>query len=342
MTHEEPAKARLLADAAGARNRAVALAGVGGKGLILRHFCHTPEGSHPSGSGVQALDMFMPRPLGRFLARLGALFTGLALTGCVAMINLTVPRAGYSIRPDVAYGSDPRQKMDLYVPDGLTAPAPVILFFYGGSWQNGSKELYRAFAQAFMSKGIVVAIADYRLYPQVRYPAFVQDGAAAFRFLHDHAKAYGGDPGRVFLAGHSAGAYIAVMLDSDLHYLKDAGADPAWVRGVIGIAGPYDFLPLSDPALIDIFGGVSVAATQPIAHVDGKRAPMLLAHGTADDTVGIGNSRRLAAKLRSYGSVVELRAYPGVGHIGIILSLASGFRDRTTLREDIAAFVASH
>jgi acetyl esterase/lipase len=286
--------------------------------------------------------MAMPKTLTRLFAHLAAVMAGLMLTACVPVLNTVIPRSGYSIKPDIAYGPDPRQKLDIYVPDGLKKPAPVILFFYGGSWQSGSKDMYRAFGQAFTSKGFVVAVADYRLYPQVKYPGFLADGAAAFRFVHDHASAYGGDPNRVFLAGHSAGAYIAVMLDSDLHYLKDAGADPSWVRGVIGIAGPYDFLPLTDPALIDLFGGANVRETQPIDHVDGRRAPMLLAHGTGDDTVGIGNTRRMAKKLTGFGSEVVVKEYKDVGHIGIILSLAPGLRDRTTLREDITDFVNAH
>jgi acetyl esterase/lipase len=284
----------------------------------------------------------MTKPLARFFAHLSALIAGLALSACVPLLNATIPRAGYTIKPDVAYGADPRQKLDLYIPDGLKGPAPVILFFYGGSWQSGSKDLYRAFGQAFASQGIVVAVADYRVYPQVKYPAFLDDGARAFRFVHDHIAAAGGDPNRVFLAGHSAGAYIAVMLVSDLHYLKAAGVDPSQVHGVIGIAGPYDFLPLKDPALIDIFGGADVRATQPIDYIDGKRAPMLLAHGTADETVGIGNSRRMAKKLESFGSAVEVKEYQDVGHAGIILSLAPWFRSRTTLRDDIVAFVEAH
>ena len=160
--------------------------------------------------------------------------------------------------------------------------------------------------------------------------------------VHDNIANYGGDPKKLFLAGHSAGAHIAVMLDSNLPYLKAAGADPAWVRGVIGIAGPYDFLPLTDPKLIALFGGDRVAATQPINFIDGKRAPMLLAYGTADDTVAPKNTINMAAKLKSVGSEVEVKSYPGVGHIGIILSLAPGFRGNTTLRDDIANFVMTH
>jgi acetyl esterase/lipase len=281
-------------------------------------------------------------------AQIKAIFValmGLVLAACspAALLNgLLVPNSGYSVKRDIAYGGDPRQKLDIYIPDGLKAPAPVILFLYGGSWQMGSKNIYKFLGQAFASKGIVTVVADYRLYPEVKYPTFVQDTARAFKFVHGAISQYGGDPGRIFLAGHSAGAYNVVLLDSDLHYLKDAGVDPAWIRGVIGISGPYDFLPLKDPALIEIFGGANVEATQPIHYVDGKRAPMLLVTGTDDDTVKPKNSANMVAKLRSFGSDAELKAYPGVGHIGIMVSLAPGFRGNTSLREDIANFVQSH
>lgn len=282
----------------------------------------------------------------RFKIKAAALAAiGLLLSACspAALLNtLLVPNGGYSIKRDIAYGSDPRQKLDVYIPDGLHAPAPVILFIYGGSWQMGSKDIYKFFGQAFASRGIVTVVADYRLYPQVKYPVFVQDNALAFKFVHDTIATYGGDPTKVFLAGHSAGAYNVVMLDSDLHYLKEAGADPAWIRGVIGIAGPYDFLPLKDPKLIDIFGGDRVAATQPINYIDSKRAPMLLAYGTNDETVRPQNSINMAAKLRSVGGEAEVKEYPGIGHIGIILSLAPGFRGNTSLRDDITQFVMTH
>jgi acetyl esterase/lipase len=256
------------------------------------------------------------------------------------LLNLIVPRDGYHVLRDLAYGTDARQKLDLYLPDALKRPAPVILFFYGGSWQSGKKSDYLAFGQAFASRGIVVAVADYRLYPTVRYPAFVEDGARALTFLHAHVAQFGGDPARIFLEGHSAGAYIAVMLASDRSYLRKAGADPDWIHGVIGIAGPYDFLPLVDNDLIAIFGGADRPETQPINHIDGPRAPMLLATGTDDSVVGPKNTFHLEARLRSWNSPVKVITYPGIGHIGIILSLAPGFRGTTTLRGDITDFVA--
>ncbi|MEJ0028278.1 MAG: alpha/beta hydrolase [Rhizomicrobium sp.] len=283
----------------------------------------------------------MANKAARALERLAYAVQDGALKLALPLIDSRVPRSGYRVLADLAYGPAARQKLDLYVPDGLTAPAPVLLFFYGGSWQSGSKAIYRAFGQAFASEGIVTAVADYRLYPEVRYPAFVEDGALALRFLRRQAGAQGGDPDRLFVSGHSAGAYIATMLAVNADYLKAVDLSPAAIRGVIGLAGPYDFLPLYDPALIDIFGGARVMATQPIKHVAPGAPPMLLAHGTGDTTVGAGNSRRFARRLAAADNAVELIEYRGIGHLGIILSLARDLRRRTTLHADMLRFIAA-
>jgi acetyl esterase/lipase len=275
------------------------------------------------------------RALSRLQVTLGAAGTA----ALVPLVDLSVPKLGYAVHRDLAFGDGPRQALDLYVPEGLAAPAPVLLFFYGGSWQSGSKATYRAFGQAFASQGIVTAVADYRLYPRVKYPAFVEDGARAFRFLHDRVAQHGGDPARIVLCGHSAGAYIATMLALNPLYLDALDASPAQIRAVIGIAGPYDFLPLYDPVLIDIFGGARVMATQPIKYATNRAPPMLLAHGTRDTTVGAGNSRRLAARLEQAGNTVTLRLFDGIGHLGLLLSLARGLRHRTTLYDDMLRFI---
>lgn len=265
----------------------------------------------------------------------------LAIMGCspAPIVNLLISRSGYRVADNLPYGPAPRQKLDIYMPEQPGAKSPVILFFYGGSWQNGTKDDYLAFGETFASKGIVVAIANYRLYPEVSYPEFLRDCASAFAYVHAHIADYGGDPDRIFIAGHSAGAYNAIMLASDPRYLHDAGADISQVRGAIGMAGPYDFLPLTDPKLIKLFGGANRPDTQPINYIDGKRPPMLLATGDADETVSPKNTERMAAKLRSYGNSVEVKVYPGIGHLGILLSLAPGLRGNTTLRKDIIRFV---
>jgi acetyl esterase/lipase len=260
----------------------------------------------------------------------------------VPLVNTAIPKAGYRVLPDLPYGPLPRHRLDLYVPDGLTAPAPVLLFFYGGSWQSGSKNIYRAFGQAFASVGIVAAVADYGLYPDVKYPAFIEDGAQSVRFLREHAAGHGGDPARLIVSGHSAGAYIAAMLGVNPVYLNALGGDPSWIGAMIGIAGPYDFLPLYDAALIDIFGGARNMETQPIKYASNKAPPMLLAHGTKDTTVGAGNSRRFASRLLQCGNSAEVKLYDDVGHLDILLSLAKPWRKRTTLYADMLQFIRSH
>jgi acetyl esterase/lipase len=280
----------------------------------------------------------MPRLQAAFLAAA----TLLSACSPAPLVNLLVPRRGYTVHRDIAYGADPRQRLDVYVPDGLKAPAPVLLFFYGGAWQGGRKSDYLAFGQAFASAGIVTVVADYRLYPQVRYPGFVDDGAGALAWVHGHIAQYHGDSERVFVAGHSAGAYNAVMLAAEPKFLEARGGRPDWIRGVIGIAGPYDFLPLTDAAYIDMFHGANNADAMPINHVAGVRPPMLLASGSADDVVDPGNADRMAARLKANGSAVQVIHYPGVGHVGIILSLAPWFRGRTSLRQDMLDFIRSH
>jgi acetyl esterase/lipase len=274
---------------------------------------------------------------------LGVVTLAALLAGCSPfLLNPFVPRGGYTIERNIAFGNGPRQKLDIYIPDGLTKPAPVLIFFYGGSWQDGDKDGYRWIGQTFASHGIVTVLANYRLYPPNLYPSFVQDGALALRYVHDEIAKSGGDPGRVFVSGHSAGAYNAIMLASDPKFVHDVGGDLSWIRGAIGIAGPYDFLPMTDPKIITIFGGANNPATQPITYIDGKRPPMLLVDGTADETVDPGNVTRMAAKLRANGSEVETKLYPGVSHIGIILSLAPVFRTDTTLESDMVKFIDSH
>ena len=259
-----------------------------------------------------------------------------------SLLNLTVPRSGYRVERDIPYGDERRHKLDLYVPDGFKAPAPAVLFLYGGGFIAGRKSEYRIVGQALTSQGIIVGIADYGLYPEFRFPVFVEDGAKAFVAFRELLPQYGGDPARAFVAGHSAGAYIAAMLAANPFYLKEAGGDPLPLRGVIGMAGAYDFLPITDPQRIEIFGGSNRAETQPITFIDGKRPPMLLASGDIDKAVSVRNTRNLAAKLRAHGSKVEEIVYPRLGHSGIMLALAPGFRRLAPVRADIERFIKSN
>jgi acetyl esterase/lipase len=286
-------------------------------------------------SGLKTLLKSLPKSV------LGASIAALRCAP-IALLNGLAPRGGYAVRKGLAYGEDPRQQLDLYVPDRLSKPTPVLLFFYGGGWQGGDRARYGAFGQAFASAAIVTAVADYRLYPQVKYPTFIDDAAAATAWLRAHISDHGGDPERIFVCGHSAGAYNAVMLASESGFLARHGGVLDWIRGVIGIAGPYDFLPMEKKEYVDIFHGRNNPETMPVNHVDGLRPPMLLVTGDKDRTVHPRNTKSMAAKLRSFGSEVREIHYRGIGHLGVILSLLPGLRWLTPLRRDMLDFIHTH
>ena len=284
----------------------------------------------------------MPKPIQRRLP--AALLLPVLLAACspVDLLNATVSKEGYSISDGLAYGDGPRHRLDVYVPDDLAGPAPVVVFFYGGSWKNGDRSDYLFAAQALVSRGFVAVVPDYRLYPDAAFPEFLDDGALAVRWVRDSIAAHGGDPNRIFLMGHSAGAYNAAMLALDPGYLAGAGLDRGIVRGMIGLAGPYDFLPLDTRTTRQVFGAVpDLPATQPVSFADAGAPPLLLLAGADDTTVRPRNSESLARAVTEEGGTAHLRVYPDLGHIGIVLALAEGQRDRAPVLDDLEAFVAA-
>lgn len=276
------------------------------------------------------------------LFRILDVFFGLFGYSPAVLLNFTAPRWGYRVERAIPYGPEERHLMDIYLPKRKAKDAPAVLFFYGGAFITGHRREYRFVGQALASQGIIVAIADYRLFPEHRFPEFVEDGAKAAMFLRAALAKYGGDPKRLFVAGHSAGAYIAVMLASDGGYLRAAGGDLSSLAGAIGVAGPYDFLPITNPVRIDIFGGPDRVETQPIHFIDGLRPPMLLLTGDRDANILPRNTENMAARLRQHGSKVEAIVYSGIDHFRIILALAPFFRRVVPIRADIARFVAEN
>jgi acetyl esterase/lipase len=240
---------------------------------------------------------------------------------------------------DISYGDGARRKLDVYQPRAA-AGAPVIAFFYGGRWSSGAKRLYRIFAAALTARGYVVVIPDYRLYPEVKFPAFVEDGAMAVRWTRDNIAKFGGDPHRLFVMGHSAGAYIAAMLALDPQWLNGVGLDADRdIAGLIGVSGPYDFLPLKDRDLVDIFGGANRAATQPITFAEGHKPPVLLVTGGADNVVDPGNATRLADRLRRGGNEATAISYQRFGHMTVLIGYAPLLWNFFPAMHDLDAFV---
>lgn len=282
-----------------------------------------------------------PRSWKRWLFPAGAV--GLIVAAILSpafLLNTAARIQPYDVAKDIAYADGSRRRLDVYRP-GNARPAPVIVFFYGGSWQTGSKETYLFLAATLAARGYVVVVPDYRVYPEVKFPDFLGDGAKAVRWAKDNAGAYGGDPSQVFVMGHSAGAYIAAMLVIDEEWLHGVGLDPLRdVVGLIGVSGPYDFLPLKDEVLKTIFGGDRQRQTQPITFAVGRKPPALLIAGQADDVVNPANSTRLADKLRSQGNTVIDTVYERFGHVSILLSFAPFLSERFPLVRDIDAFAA--
>ena len=270
-----------------------------------------------------------------------------SLAGCSSIntlnaVNSLTPgdRGTNRVASNIAFGSDPRQRLDIYAPAAAgSGKAPVVIFFYGGSWNSGRRQDYVFAARALAAQGFIVVVPDYRLVPQVKFPAFVQDGAAAVAWTVANIARHGGDPARIGVSGHSAGAYIALMLALDGRWLEAAGASGA-VQAAVGLAGPYDFLPFVPGAAADkaLGGQPDPAATQPISFASSAAPPVLLLNGSDDTTVLPRNATQLAAMLKSKGASAEARLYPDIGHIGIVLAISKPFRGKAPVLMDTTAF----
>lgn len=247
----------------------------------------------------------------------------LALTGCQRAYFWAINARAPARHAETAV-FDPGSGLaaDVYRPGGSQA-APVVVFFYGGSWRNGRKEDYRFVGAALARQGIVVVIPDYRKAPAHLFPTFMEDAARAVAWTRANAARIGGDPERIFVMGHSAGAHIAALLATDGHYLRAVGMAPRDLRGVIGLAGPYDFLPFTDPKVQEVFGPKPTwPLSQPVNFVDGDEPPFLLLHGADDDLAWPSNSQHLAARLEAAGEPVTLEILPGIGHVRLVNGFA--------------------
>ena len=272
------------------------------------------------------------------------------LTACSAVdvLNATVPTDTYRSAVDLAYGNHSRQKIDVYLPSQPLADktlaaggAPMVVFFYGGSWSSGDRADYRFVGEALAAQGIVTVLADYRLSPEVRYPVFLQDSALATRWAFANAQKYGADPARIFVMGHSAGAYNAAMLALDKRWLGAVGLSPARLAGWIGLAGPYDFLPIGDrKTQVACEWPNTPPDSQALFHAGSASPPALLLAPEKDSLVNTQRSTvGMAQRLRSSGVRVESELFDTVSHVTIVATLASVLRSRAPVLERVTGFV---
>ncbi|AQR60778.1 alpha/beta hydrolase [Brevundimonas sp. LM2] len=280
---------------------------------------------------------------GLLLPALGAIVAATA-AACspLGVLNAVAPRdpGVRRVARDLPYGSEARQTFDVFAPAGATpaTPLPVLVFFYGGGWDSGSKDLYGWAAQALAAQGFVVAVPDYRLVPEVHFPTFVEDAAAATARVAEVVGAYGGDPARLGVLDHSAGAHLAMMITLDRRYMAAVG-QPDRIKAAAGLAGPYEFLPFDVPASVNAFGQwPEPRETQPLTYARADAPPLWLGHGTADVTVHDEDSILLDAKMRELGGRSELNLYPGLSHEDLIATFAPLFRKKAPVLADVSGF----
>ena len=273
-----------------------------------------------------------------FFRALIALPAALLLGACNKLLftaaNLRVDQSSVH---SVVFDSKHGLSLDVHRAQGVTSGAPVVVFVYGGDWRTGRRQDYRFVGQSLARAGLLVFAPDYRKTPQVTFPAFVEDAARAVAWSKRHAAEYGGDPSRIFLIGHSAGAHIVAMLGTDGRFLQAVGMRPRDLAGVVGLSGPYDFLPLTDPALQEVFAPQARwPLSQPVNFVDGDEPPFLLFQGTADKTVRPRNSVSMATKLRAAGEPVQLQMIEGAGHVATLTGLV---REDSEVRAQVLQFI---
>lgn len=275
------------------------------------------------------------RVLGASLAAAGAL-----LAGCspLAALNGLSADDGYARVVTASYGSDPRQTLDVYVPRH-PANGKVVVFFYGGSWNSGSRADYRFVAQTLSRHGATVVIADYRLYPEVVFPAFVEDAAAAVAWTFSHIAEHGGDPADISLVGHSAGAHLVALLALDDRYLGAHGLRPGQLARVVGLSTPADFAQTLGARWRPVFvDQATLDRAQPVRYANADAPPMLLLHGADDTLVGPSNSLTLAERVRAAGGEAQVRVYPDTGHPATVLAFAPLLGNPTIL-DDMLRFL---
>lgn len=241
---------------------------------------------------------------------------------------------------NVIYGPLPRNRLDVYPPRRSQESAPVVLFLHGGSWRWGDKALYPWLGRALARRGFMTVIPNYRLFPQAAFPFFMEDAALAIAWTRRNAARYGGDPRRIHLMGHSAGAHMAALLALDGDYLALAELEPSNLHSIVGLAGPYAMDPLKTESVRPIFEGApDMRRVRPIKMVHHRVPPMLLLHGARDSTVPPRQSDLFHDALQETGASARKVIYPGVGHIELLLTLAPLYRWRAPVLRDVLNFL---
>ncbi len=252
---------------------------------------------------------------------------------------------GVRVQRGVSFGPQARHKLDIYRPSGRVDRGPVVLFIYGGSWREGDRAIYGFVGAAMAAQGFTTIIPDYRLYPDVMFPSFIEDAARAYGWVHDHIASPETSPSQkrrpVFVMGHSAGAHIAALLTLDQRYLRNVDHAMTFPAGLIGLAGPMAFDPTTDLTTKEVFASTADNAdrARPIAQLRSGLPPVLLMHGEKDETVGLWNTRQFAKALQQAGTSTCTIEIAEVGHVGLVLAFSRPLRWRAPVLKASVKFI---
>ncbi len=256
----------------------------------------------------------------------------------VKFLNTITPSGSYKLDKSVAYGDGERQKLDIYQPKQPKENAPVVVFVHGGSWDSGTKDIYKFVGESFASQGYTTVISNYRLYPEVIYPEFINDTAAAIAYT---AKRYSKQG--VIVIGHSAGAYNAMMATVEPKYLRAQGVEVCQVvAGMVGLAGPYGAFPLQAEKYVTMFPDRHSADDAPVNLINGPTPPLFMAIGDEDTTVSELHSLKLQEIIRARGGMADFKIYPGLNHTAVVKVLSRYFDEDSTLKADMLTFIEAH
>lgn len=274
-----------------------------------------------------------------------ALGLAIAFTSPPRLLSMLDAAAGGGVGTEragsaMAFGEH-GQTLDVWAPEQMSeSPRPVVVFFHGGGWVKGDRAAYAFAGRAFAQKGFLVVVPDYRKVPGIRFPAFIEDGAEAVRWTRDNIARFGGDPDRIALAGHSAGAHTAVTLALDPRWLEAEDVAPDTIKAAIGLSGPYDFYPFDKKRSIDAMSRwPQPRDTQPIAFARADAPPLLLITSSEDEVVRPYNAVNLTARLREVGATAEFENYRGLGHEDVVMALSKPFRGKAPVLDRNVAFL---
>ncbi|WP_018982587.1 alpha/beta hydrolase [Salinimonas chungwhensis] len=271
------------------------------------------------------------------------LLTCALISGCAKVLFATANTATLTfegkIIDDVAYGPEARQQLDIFVPELSSGESvPVVIFFHGGRWSFGNKDQYEFVGTKLASMGYIAVLPNTRLYPEVKFPTFVEDAAQSVAWVQSNIGKYGGNE-QLFISGHSSGAHIGALVVADEQYLKAAGGTVSFIDGFIGLAGPYDFTPKADD-LKKMFGPPEHFPEMVVSHyIDGDEPPFALLYSRDDDKVHISNLKKLKAKIEQEGGSVETFLYDEGGHTGTVSAFSWANPSDLPVVKDIKTFI---